>query len=148
MLPDIPVEPLWRDHKGLGKSTQSYKPEVGQNCSEGQLGPWQSLKQIQVDWIAKQPGIRESTLAAYLNSMGISTRRFGKGTSHLVSRKRLPGGVKCAYNNRVPGSISIMELTSHTCRFPLGTPDRPGFGYCGKHTNTLYCHARTHGGVF
>ena len=75
-------------------------------------------------------------MAANLNSMGISTRH-----SHLVSKKRLPGGVRCAYNNRVPGSISIMELTNHTCRFPLGAPDKPGFGYCGKHTNTLYCDA-------
>ena len=98
-------------------------------------------RKSRLDWIAKQLDIKESTLAAYLNSMGISTRGCIKDTSHLVSRKRLPGGVKCAYNKRVPGSINIMELTNHTCRFPLGIPDQPGFGYCGKHTNTLYCDA-------
>src|SRR5687768_8630823 len=68
-------------------------------------------RKSELDCIGKQLGIKESTLAAYSNSMGKSTRRFGKGTSHPVSRKRLPGGVKCAHNTRVPGSISIMELT-------------------------------------
>jgi hypothetical protein len=33
MLPDVPVVPLWRDQQGMGKSTQSFKPEAGQNCS-------------------------------------------------------------------------------------------------------------------
>ena len=27
--------------------------------------------------------------------------------------------------------ISIMELNSHTCRFPLGDPGEPDFCYCG-----------------
>ena len=27
--------------------------------------------------------------------------------------------------------LSIMELTDHTCKFPIGDPREPGFGFCG-----------------
>lgn len=31
----------------------------------------------------------------------------------------------------VPVMLSIMELTDHTCKFPIGDPREPGFGFCG-----------------
>lgn len=37
--------------------------------------------------------------------------------------------------------VSILELTEQTCRFPLGDPLAPDFGYCGAkpHPNYPYC---------
>ena len=39
--------------------------------------------------------------------------------------------------------ISIMELNSHTCRFPLGDPSKPDFCYCGlpPEPEKSYCRA-------
>ncbi len=28
--------------------------------------------------------------------------------------------------------VSLMKLTSKTCRWPIGTPGSKGFGFCGK----------------
>jgi GcrA cell cycle regulator len=30
--------------------------------------------------------------------------------------------------------IGVLELTSHTCRWPIGDPDDPEFGFCGMKT--------------
>ncbi len=44
---------------------------------------------------------------------------------------------------RAPGVgplIALAQLTRTTCRFPVGEPDRPGFGFCGGlRTRGAYC---------
>lgn len=46
--------------------------------------------------------------------------------------------------NDVTALIGIMDLTAHTCRWPVGDPMLPGFGYCGAHTaDGPYCPAHT-----
>lgn len=35
------------------------------------------------------------------------------------------------------GSYTIMELTEHTCRWPIG--DRHPFSFCGAYTDGVYC---------
>jgi len=30
--------------------------------------------------------------------------------------------------------LSLLQLNEHTCKFPLGDPLKPGFGFCGEHT--------------
>ena len=37
--------------------------------------------------------------------------------------------------------LSLLELTDRTCRFPIGTPGQPDFGFCGKQTKSgsAYC---------
>lgn len=41
----------------------------------------------------------------------------------------------------VTSLIGIMDLNAHTCRWPIGDPLEPDFGFCGKHTaeNKPYC---------
>ena len=45
--------------------------------------------------------------------------------------------------------ISILDLTRLTCRWPIGDPKEPGFGFCGRHSldGEPYCaehHVRSH----
>ena len=37
--------------------------------------------------------------------------------------------------------LTLLELTDKTCRYPLGHPDEPGFGFCGDpvHPGYPYC---------
>ncbi|HVN01095.1 MAG TPA: GcrA family cell cycle regulator [Caulobacteraceae bacterium] len=32
----------------------------------------------------------------------------------------------------VPPTATIQTLTEHACRWPIGEPDQPGFGFCGR----------------
>jgi GcrA cell cycle regulator len=46
---------------------------------------------------------------------------------------------------------TLMELTAHTCKWPVGTPGQPGFFFCGAEPipGLPYCNAhfkRAHGG--
>lgn len=42
--------------------------------------------------------------------------------------------------------LTLLELTEHTCKWPTGDPQRPGFSFCGHQTkeDTPYCehHAK------
>lgn len=45
--------------------------------------------------------------------------------------------------------IPLAELTNRTCRWPVGHPKEPGFGFCGRHSldGESYCaehHVRAH----
>jgi GcrA cell cycle regulator len=39
---------------------------------------------------------------------------------------------------------SLMRLTSHMCRWPIGEPEQAGFGFCGRPAQRSFCpdHAR------
>jgi GcrA cell cycle regulator len=38
---------------------------------------------------------------------------------------------------------SILDLNEHTCKWPIGDPLKPGFGFCGRHSieGSPYCAA-------
>lgn len=38
---------------------------------------------------------------------------------------------------------SLLDLTEHTCKWPIGDPLKPGFGFCGRHSieGSPYCAA-------
>ncbi len=39
-----------------------------------------------------------------------------------------------------PGGIPLRDLEAHHCRWPLGDPRHPDFGFCGKHKrHGSYC---------
>lgn len=50
--------------------------------------------------------------------------------------------------NALPGTepIGIMDLTSSTCRWPIGDPKQPGFGFCGAApvAGSSYCATHRH----
>lgn len=33
--------------------------------------------------------------------------------------------------------LGLLQLTDHTCKWPMGTPGEPGFGFCGQHVAEL-----------
>lgn len=41
----------------------------------------------------------------------------------------------------VPAMASVMALTARMCRYPIGDPKKPGFGFCGakKQEGSSYC---------
>jgi GcrA cell cycle regulator len=45
--------------------------------------------------------------------------------------------------------IGIMQLTDETCRWPVGTPGKEGFGFCGAQTalGSVYCSHHWHKSV-
>ena len=42
-----------------------------------------------------------------------------------------------------PLMLTLLELEPHSCRWPFGDPDRPGFGFCGhaQAEGSSYCEA-------
>ena len=41
--------------------------------------------------------------------------------------------------------LATMTLGENSCRYPYGDPLLPGFGYCGRHTDRVYCDDHMHG---
>lgn len=49
-------------------------------------------------------------------------------------------------------TIRLLDLNDTTCRWPLGDPQQPGFGFCGcaVKDGSVYCaehHARAYTGI-
>lgn len=43
--------------------------------------------------------------------------------------------------------IGVLELTSHTCRWPIGDPDDPDFGFCGMKTEAGLPYCAEHAAI-
>lgn len=49
-----------------------------------------------------------------------------------------------------PGQVTLMQLTEHTCRWPIGMPEDPDFGFCGAppKAGKSYCEKHFRRGTF
>jgi len=76
---------------------------------------------------------------------GLTTGEIGKalevsknavvGKAHRLGLKGRPSPIKRAKPQRAkaePKIRSVIELSAHTCRWPIGDPREPGFHFCGK----------------
>ena len=45
---------------------------------------------------------------------------------------------------RTGGKISLMQLRTNSCRWPLGDPQQAGFGYCGAATDGIAAYCTIH----
>lgn len=46
-----------------------------------------------------------------------------------------------SFDNSIPQDQrkTVLQLTGHTCRWPIGDPGQPDFFFCGAYTNHIYC---------
>ncbi len=76
---------------------------------------------------------------------GLTTGEIGKaldvsknavvGKAHRLGLKGRPSPIKRGKAQRAkaePKIRSVIELSAHTCRWPIGDPREPGFHFCGK----------------
>lgn len=62
-------------------------------------------------------------------------RQVGKLSHHGQVPFRAAGRVDVDNDGvDVSSLIGIMDLNAHTCRWPIGDPQTPDFGFCGKHS--------------
>lgn len=52
-----------------------------------------------------------------------------------------------APRERSTSVIGVLELTSHTCRWPIGDPDDPDFGFCGMKTEAGLPYCSEHAAI-
>lgn len=86
---------------------------------------------------------------------GLTTGEIGKalgvsknavvGKAHRLGLKGRPSPikrVKQAKPKAEPKIRSVIDLSAHTCRWPIGDPREPGFHFCGKPAipGKPYCH--------
>ena len=72
-------------------------------------------------------------------------RAVAQGTAKPKPRAALP----VEFDQNIP-TISLLDLGPKTCRWPIGNPGQPGFGFCGQDNGgNVYCahHAMISRGV-
>ncbi len=62
---------------------------------------------------------------------GIITRMRHQSEKPVILPDELPGD-ELSDGVDVTGLIGIMQLREDTCRWPVGDPLKPGFGFCGQ----------------
>ncbi|GEO79939.1 GcrA family cell cycle regulator [Pararhodospirillum oryzae] len=77
---------------------------------------------------------------------GLTTGEIGKelgvsknavvGKAHRLGLKSRPSPIKRGAKEAKPEPKirSLVDLSAHTCRWPIGDPRDPGFHFCGKPT--------------
>ncbi|ABC22456.1 GcrA family cell cycle regulator [Rhodospirillum rubrum] len=77
---------------------------------------------------------------------GLTTGEIGKeigvsknavvGKAHRLGLKGRPSPIKRTQKEAKPEPKirSVVDLSAHTCRWPIGDPREPGFHFCGKPT--------------
>lgn len=79
---------------------------------------------------------------------GLTTGEIGKtlgvsknavvGKAHRLGLKARPSPIKRTKQAKPkpePKIRSVVDLSAHTCRWPIGDPREPGFHFCGKPAN-------------
>ena len=77
----------------------------------------------------------------------VKTKSWGFGSVNWTAPKAKPPMEDV--REKPPLMIPLTELTSSTCRWPVGDPRDPGFGFCGHppKTGSVYCgfhHKQSH----
>jgi GcrA cell cycle regulator len=70
------------------------------------------------------------------------TRATAGGVRRLAApkapRQEAPAAPRVAFD--APPTATIITLSEHGCRWPIGEPDEPGFGFCGRlKAHGAYC---------
>ena len=71
----------------------------------------------------------------------LGQRRSDGGPVTIKSIPMPEPSVAAKTSYREGGKVSLMDLRHNSCRWPLGDPQLPGFGYCGAGTDGVssYC---------
>lgn len=123
----------------LGKAHR-MKLQMRASGGNGQRAPKPRSRNLEEDRARSRRYYHEITklktkakVAVKQNIRGSFYRNRGEPTTASMPPEPIP-----APDMRM---VSLMELTSSICPFPLGDPKKPGFGYCGagKALERPYC---------
>ena len=87
------------------------------------------LKQLRqrhqpVSVMVERLGITRNAIIGKLHRLGLSVARVRNPKPEMAAPEE-------PLEKPARVGITFMELTPHTCRWPLGDPQQPGFAYCG-----------------
>ena len=119
------------------KTAKVGKPAVAAAKSEGKRGAAGTSRGLVT-------GARRARALGGLSFKINQARKDGlniaDGMAAVLGRQRVPfdeppeGGVD------VSRLLSLMQLNEHTCKWPIGDPIKPDFGFCGAHADAApYC---------
>ena len=75
-----------------------------------------------VSIMVERLGITRNAIIGKLHRLGLSVARIRKPVPTLIAPEPRPARV----------GVTLLELTSKTCRWPLGDPQQEGFAFCGE----------------
>lgn len=66
---------------------------------------------------------------------------------HLLPPRPHPKPALAPAFEPTPLMLSLERLSAQSCRWPIGDPKEPGFGFCGRHARGRYCQHHEHVGT-
>lgn len=91
--------------------------------------------------IAKEVGRSQQTVWKYIKRFTAATEVRNK-VVNLAPSKEYKSSKREAYQSfAASGGVTLMELTTRTCRWPVGDPRRDDFRFCGDYAEPgrVYC---------
>ncbi|SIS41243.1 GcrA cell cycle regulator [Insolitispirillum peregrinum] len=85
--------------------------------------------------IGKRLGVSKNAVVGKAHRLGL------KGRPSPIKRTKAPRQTPAAPKEKEQKIRSVVDLSAHTCRWPIGDPREPGFHFCGAPTiaNKPYC---------
>lgn len=86
--------------------------------------------------IGKRLGVSKNAVVGKAHRLGL------QGRPSPIKRDRQPRQATAAAKKGVDAKVrSVVDLSVHTCRWPIGDPREPGFHFCGEPSipNKPYC---------
>lgn len=88
--------------------------------------------------IGKKLGVSKNAVVGKAHRLGLKSR---PSPIKRPAPKKKKAAAKPKQKAAPKQKVTIMDLTGHTCRWPIGDPRDDGFHFCGKHCDigTPYC---------
>jgi GcrA cell cycle regulator len=85
--------------------------------------------------IGKRLGVSKNAVVGKAHRLGL------KGRPSPIKRSKTPRQAPAAPKEKDQKIRSVVDLSAHTCRWPIGDPREPGFHFCGAPSmaNKPYC---------
>lgn len=133
------LKQLWRQGKSASEIAAVLPGDVSRNAVVGKV------HRLKLDKRAKSPGKPHSN-KGQPKANAIVAKKVRLQSQPVFETAPLP---EEDLGNDVTNLIGLMALTDETCRWPIGDPLLPGFGFCGAQTqaDSPYCPFHTKRGT-
>lgn len=115
------------------------------NCSRNSIIGFCSRRKIQLKGRAPKPPVppKKPKAAKPKVEARISVREVAIARANGPRFEDDPDGLLDLGNDVTALIGSLLDLNEHTCRWPIGDPLKPNFGFCGRHSieGSPYCAA-------
>lgn len=84
--------------------------------------------------IGKALGVSKNAVVGKAHRLGLKSRPspIRRGEDDTPKPRAEPKRKAAAKPPKVAKVISVVDLTAHSCRWPIGDPKTPAFHFCGK----------------